>query len=138
MNCNEAAPLLPTYGDGELDPMQSAEVEKHLFTCAECAARRDEQVALSARIKRDVPYFPAPPSMRSRIDAVLAGTPGRTRSRPVWDRWRWLGAGALAGSMATVLAWLMGSAVARMARRDRPRRRSRRRPRPRDAVESSH
>jgi anti-sigma factor RsiW len=111
MNCNEAAPLLPTYGDGELDPMQSAEVEKHLLTCAECAARRDEQVALSARIKRDVPYFPAPPSMRSRIDAVLAGTPGRTRSRPVWDRWRWLGAGALAGSMATVLAWLMGSAL---------------------------
>jgi anti-sigma factor RsiW len=111
MNCNEAAPLLPTYGDGELDPMQSAAVEKHLLTCAECAARRDEQVALSARIKRDVPYFPAPPSMRSRIDAVLAGTPGRTRSRPVWDRWRWLGAGALAGSMATVLAWLMGSAL---------------------------
>jgi anti-sigma factor RsiW len=33
------------------------------------------------------------------------------RSRPVRDRWRWLGAGALAGSMATVLAWLMGSAV---------------------------
>jgi len=111
MNCNEAAPLLPTYSDGELDPMQSAEVEKHLLTCAECAARRDEQVALSARIKRDVPYFPAPPSMRSRIDAVLAGTSGRMRSRPVRYRWRWLGAGALAGSMATVLAWLMGSAV---------------------------
>ena len=111
MNCNEAAPLLPTYGDGELDPMQSAEVEKHLLTCAECAARRDEQVALSTRIKHDVPYFAAPPSMRSRIDAVLAGTPGRMRSRPVRDRWRWLGAGALAGSMATVLAWLMGSAV---------------------------
>jgi len=111
MNCNEAAPLLPTYGDGELDPMQSAAVEKHLLACAECAARRDEQVALSARIKRDVPYFAAPPSMRSRIDAVLAGTPGKTRSRPVWDRWRWLCAGALAGSMATVLAWFMGSAV---------------------------
>ena len=95
MNCNEAAPLLPTYSDGELDPMQSAEVEKHLLTCAECAARRDERVALSARIKRDVPYFPAPPSMRSRIDAVLAGTRGTTRSRPVWDRWRWLGAGEI-------------------------------------------
>src|SRR6202158_5032381 len=111
MNCNEAAPLLPTYGDGELDPMQSAAVEKHLLACVECAARRDEQVALGARIKRDVPYFAAPPSMRSRIDAVLAGTPSTTRSRPIRDRWRWLGAGALAGSMATVLAWFMGSAV---------------------------
>jgi anti-sigma factor RsiW len=109
MNCNEAAELLPTYGDGELDPVQSAAVEKHLLACAECAARRDDQLALSARIKRDVPYFPAPPAMRSRIDALLAGT--ATRSRPLWDRWRWLGTGALAGSMATVLAWFMGSAM---------------------------
>src|SRR5437660_9270723 len=111
MNCNAAVPLLPAYSDGELDPMQSAEVEEHLLTSAECAGRRDEQVALSARIKRDVPYFTAPPSLRSRIDAVLAGTSGRMRSRPVRDRWRWLGAGALAGSMATVIASLMGSAV---------------------------
>ena len=111
MNCNEAAPLLPTYSDGELDPMQSAAVEKHLLACVECAARRDEHAALGARIKRDVPYFAAPPSMRSRIDAVLAATPSTTRSRPIRDRWRWLGAGALAGSMATVLAWFMGSAV---------------------------
>ena len=111
MNCNDAATLLPAYSDGELDPMQSAAVEKHLLGCVECAARRDEQVALGARIKRDVPYFPAPPSMRSRVDAVLAGAAPRSRSRPVRDRWRWLGAGALAGSMATVLAWFMGSAV---------------------------
>jgi anti-sigma factor RsiW len=111
MNCNEAVPLLPTYGDGELDPMQSAAVEKHLLGCAECAARRDEYVSLGARIKRDVPYFAAPPSMRARVDAVLAETPLPARSRPVRDRWRWLGAGALAGSMATVLAWFMGSAV---------------------------
>jgi anti-sigma factor RsiW len=109
MNCNEAAALLPTYSDGELDPVQSAAVEKHLLACVECAARRDDQLALSARIKRDVPYFPAPPALRSRIGAVVAGT--ATRSRPVRDRWRWLGAGAFAGSMATVLAWFMGSAM---------------------------
>jgi anti-sigma factor RsiW len=111
MNCNEAAPLLPTYSDGELDPMQSDAVEKHLLACVECAARRDEHVALGARIKRNVPYFPAPPSMRSRVDAVLAGKSMPARPRPVQDRWRWLGAGALAGSMVTVLTWFMGSAV---------------------------
>jgi len=109
MNCNDAAALLPTYSDGELDPVQSAAVEKHLLACVECAARRDDQLALSARIKRDVPYFPAPPAMRSRIEGLLTGT--ATRSRPVRDRWRWLGAGAFAGSMATVLAWFMGSAM---------------------------
>ncbi|HEV2042770.1 MAG TPA: zf-HC2 domain-containing protein [Casimicrobiaceae bacterium] len=111
MNCNEAAALLPTYSDGELDPMQSAAVEKHLLGCSDCAARRDKQIALGVRIKRDVPYFPAPPTMRSRIDAALAGTLTATRSRPVRDRWRWLGAGAFAGCLATVLAWFMGSAV---------------------------
>ena len=109
MNCNEAAPLLPTYSDGELDPMQSAAVEKHLLACVECAARRDEHVALGARIKRDVPYFAAPPTLRSHVGAVLAGAV--TRPPPARDRWRWLGAGALAGSMATMLAWFMGSAV---------------------------
>jgi anti-sigma factor RsiW len=109
MNCNEAAALLPTYSDGELDPVQGAAVEKHLLDCVECAARRTEQLALGARIKRDVPYFPAPPSLRSRVDAMLAGPV--PRSPRVRDRWRWLGAGALAGSMATMLAWFMGSAV---------------------------
>src|SRR5450631_3062362 len=111
MNCNEAAGLLPAYGDGALDPMQSAAVEQHLLACTDCAGRRDEQVALGVRIKRDAPYFPAPPSMRSRIDAVVAGTRKPARSPPARARWRWLGAGAFAGSMATVLAWLIGSAV---------------------------
>ena len=111
MNCNDAAALLPTYSDGELDPMQSAAVEKHLLGCVECAARRDEHTALGVRIKRDVPYFAAPPGMRSRVDAVLSGSRTRARTRPIRERWRWLGAGALAGSMATVLAWVMGSAV---------------------------
>ncbi len=65
MNCNEITALLAAYGDGELGPMQSAAVEQHLLVCATCAGRRDEQVALSARIKRDVPYFAAQPSIRS-------------------------------------------------------------------------
>ena len=107
MNCNETAALLPTYSDGELDPVQCAEVDKHLLGCVECAARRDEHVALGARIRRDVPYFAAPPSLRSRLDVLLA----KPRPPRLRDRWRWLGAGALAGSMATVLAWFMGSAV---------------------------
>jgi len=111
MNCNETVPLLPTFGDGELDPMQSAAVEKHLLGCVECAAQRDEHVALGARIKRDVPYFPAPPSLRSRIDAALADRRTVTRAQPIRDRWRWLGTGALAGCMATVLAWVVGSSV---------------------------
>jgi anti-sigma factor RsiW len=111
MNCNEASPLLPTYSDGELDPMQSAVVEKHLLGCADCTLQRDEHAALGDRIKRDVPYFPAPPGLRSRIDSVLAATRPDAPTHPVRDRWQWLGAGAVAGCMATMLAWFVGSAV---------------------------
>ena len=31
MNCHEAMPLLPAYSDGELDPVQSAAIEQHVF-----------------------------------------------------------------------------------------------------------
>lgn len=115
MNCNETTALLAAYGDGELDPMQSAGVEQHLLGCGACAERRDQQVALSARIKHEVPYFPAPPSMRSRADAAIARsvTPSRVPRARDSDRgrWRWLSAGVVAGSMATVLAWVTGTAV---------------------------
>ncbi len=111
MNCNEAAPLLPTYSDGELDPVQSSSVEKHLLGCAECTLQRDEHVALGARIKRDVPYFPAPPALRSRVDSLVAAPRQAVRAQPARGRWQWLGTGALAGCIATVLAWFVGSAV---------------------------
>ena len=59
MNCNEAMSLLPVYSDGELDPVQSAEVEKHVLGCADCAARRDELASLRSRIQSEVPYYAA-------------------------------------------------------------------------------
>jgi anti-sigma factor RsiW len=112
MNCNDTTALLAAYGDGELDPMQSAGVEQHLLGCTGCADRRDQQLALGARIKRDVPYYAAPPSMRSRAEATLAAAVVSPRAAPR-DRGRrhWLGAGALAGSMVTVLAWITGNTV---------------------------
>ncbi len=112
MNCNDTIALLAAYGDGELDPMQSARVEQHLHGCAACADQRDRQIALGMRIKRDVPYYSATHSMRSRAEATLAAgvVPARGPARDV-RRWRWLGAGALTGSMVTVLAWITGNTV---------------------------
>jgi anti-sigma factor RsiW len=111
MNCHEAAPLLATFSDGELDPIQSAVVERHLLGCIDCAAQRDQHLALGARIKRDVPYFPAPPSLRSRVEALAAGARAQSRVKAPRQRWQWLSAGALGGCMATVLAWVVGSTV---------------------------
>jgi anti-sigma factor RsiW len=112
MNCNEAMSLLPVYSDGELDPVQSAEIEKHVLGCADCAARRDELAGLRARIHAEVPYYAAPPALRERVRAaIVRGAGARRPARPAGNRWGWLTSGALAGSAATVFAWFIGSAI---------------------------
>lgn len=110
MNCNEAKLMLPAYGDGELDAVQSAALEKHVVGCADCSAERDAQAALRARVRSEAPYYTAPASLQARIRAAIAQVPGAS-GVPARERWRWLSAGALAGSAATVLAWFLGSAV---------------------------
>ncbi len=111
MNCNETGVLLASYSDGELDPIKSAAIEKHLLGCAECAARRDELSSLRARIRTEVPYYAAPPALRTRVLGVAGRSRPSAAARPLRERWRWLSAGALAGSAATVLAWFLGTAV---------------------------
>ena len=112
MNCHEATALLPAYSDGELDPAQSAAIEKHVLGCTDCAVRRDELASLRSRIHSEVPYYKAPPALHARVKAALArATDTLPPARPARDRWHWLTAGALAGSAATVFAWFVGSAV---------------------------
>jgi anti-sigma factor RsiW len=113
MNCHEAISLLPVYSDGELDPVQSAEIEKHVLGCADCAARRDELARLRSRIQTEVPYYTATPALHERVRAALAraGSARPKAARSPGNRWRWLSAGALAGSAATVFAWFIGSAI---------------------------
>ncbi|TMH56234.1 MAG: anti-sigma factor [Betaproteobacteria bacterium] len=112
MNCNEAMSLLPVYADGELDPVQSAEIEKHVLGCPDCAARRDELASLRSRIQTEVPYYAAPATLRERVRAAIARGAGlREPVRPPANRWGWLTSGALAGSAATVFAWFIGSAI---------------------------
>src|SRR5947209_1646300 len=110
MNCDQAMNLLPIYSDGELDAVQSAEIEKHVLGCAECAARRDQLAALKSRIQSEVPYYTAPPALRERVRAAIERGVEHTLPRPFTpNRWRWLTTGALAGSAATVFAWFIGS-----------------------------
>jgi anti-sigma factor RsiW len=113
MNCHEAMSLLPVYSDGELDSVQSAELEKHILGCPDCAAQRDELTRLRARIRSEVPYYAATPTLRERVRAMIArGFSGDSpATRAPGNRWRWLAAGALSGSAATVFAWFIGSAV---------------------------
>lgn len=110
MDCHETTALLQAYSDSELDPVRSATIERHLVGCADCAARRDELVALRERIRAEAPYYPAPQAVRARaLAAIEAATVAPAPPRR--ERWSWLTAGAFAGSAATVFAWFVGSAA---------------------------
>ena len=110
MNCVEASPLIAAYADDEAGKADDAALRVHLGTCRECAQRLEGVRALKVRLKAEVPYFRAPPTLRERMAAVARAAPdGEREGRGL--RWRWLTAGALAGSAATVLAWLLAGAV---------------------------
>jgi anti-sigma factor RsiW len=112
MNCNEAAATIAAYSDGEVDRLRSHTIGKHLRTCASCAAKHQELLALRARIRAEVPYFNAPPALRERVLATLAdATPARGNGARSNDRWRWLTGGALAGCAATIVAWVICTAI---------------------------
>jgi anti-sigma factor RsiW len=113
MNCHRVEALVSPYADGEVGHFLRLSIERHLRTCAGCAAKHRDLLALRARLRAEATYFKAPPELRTRVLALLAdaraATPLHPGPRP--DRWRWLAGGALAGCAATVLAWVVGSAV---------------------------
>ncbi len=67
MNCHEAGTLVARYVDGEVDNIQARSIEQHLRTCAACAAKHDDMLALRAQIRAEVPYFAATPALRERV-----------------------------------------------------------------------
>ena len=113
MNCNEAGTLVAGYADGEIEGLRVRSIEQHLRGCAACTTQYQSVLTLRARIRAEVPYFPAPAALRTRVRSLLAATQAVAppRARPEPDRWRWLSGGALAGCAATVLAWVVGIAV---------------------------
>ncbi len=113
MNCHQALPLVAAYVDGEMDRLQRLSLERHFRACAACAAERESLSVLRSRFRAEVPYFTAPPALRARIETGLRVAPDlrAPAPRPEGSRWRWLSAGALAGCMATVLAWFVGSTI---------------------------
>lgn len=114
MNCHDAAHRIPAYCDGELDAMTSAEVERHLVACLACSEERDALRGLRTRIRAEVPYHAAPPSLRERV----RGMASVAASSPREPRWQWLATGVAMGCVASVLAWFVGTAMLQSHERD--------------------
>ncbi|MCW3056012.1 MAG: putative transrane anti-sigma factor, partial [Chthonomonadales bacterium] len=56
MDCKEFGALLPGYLDGELEIMQSVEVEKHLDICETCRETVENQCALQSALHASALY----------------------------------------------------------------------------------
>src|SRR5690349_13294210 len=104
MSCNEAL-RVHAYFDGELDAAASAEIERHLETCPDCAVLlRDIEETRSA-LRKDVPYHRASDELYERIAGALDREEGKRLPRmPASWTARSFITGALGGSGLTALA----------------------------------
>src|SRR6266853_3525769 len=113
MNCKQAETLVAAHADGEVDALRNYSIKKHLLGCAGCVARYQSLQDLRARIRAEVPYFVASPTLHARVRATVGAVRASMppRSRPTSDRWRWLTGGVLAGCTASAFAWMLGTTV---------------------------
>jgi len=120
MNCNEAVALVAAHADGEIDRLRGHSLTKHLRGCAQCAEKHEAVLALRRRLHAEIEYHLAPPALKQRVVAALAAAePSFALKTPSpISRWRWMGAGALAGCAVTVFAWMISTALLDTRARD--------------------
>ena len=70
MACHEAL-RLQAYFDGELDASASAEIERHLESCRECAALLRSWETVRSAMRREAVYHRASPELESRVAKML-------------------------------------------------------------------
>ncbi|HEY0224231.1 MAG TPA: anti-sigma factor [Pseudolabrys sp.] len=107
MNCEEANVLLHALIDGELDAGHAREVEAHIASCPECAARYREFQDFRGAMKPASLRFTAPASLRSRIEGKLPAPLAVTASRRSVIKGFAFGAGASAIAASGLLVMVM-------------------------------
>jgi anti-sigma factor RsiW len=113
VECERARKLIDAYVDRELAVDVSAEIERHIETCAACRALSESRHALSAHLKDPALHLAAPDGLRRRIaDAIAAESPPAAR-RPARRQWLQLAAASVAaavlGSGTTYLSLMNGA-----------------------------
>lgn len=71
MSCNETAPLLDAWSDGELDLVMSLQVEAHLRNCPACRARQQGIGAVRAAVASAQLYTPVPRALQRDVEGRL-------------------------------------------------------------------
>jgi mycothiol system anti-sigma-R factor len=100
MACEQPKTHLHAYLDGELDAAGMATFERHLETCADCAAALDAEQSLRRSLQQAELYERAPESLRRKVRIATAPTPARASAHP--GAWRWL---AVAAALIIAILW---------------------------------
>lgn len=87
MTCKSALALIEPYIDGELDAAQSAEVQRHIDECHDCAAAHRRLTNLSADLRALAPRYAAPQELRSRIMQSIRRQPIEIPRRRAVTSW---------------------------------------------------
>ena len=100
MNCPETQALIHGYVDGELDLIQSLEIEQHIQECSACAHSHTSLQAVRVAIQDGSLYFQTPPGLAQRIQSSVRRASHAERA-PRARPWRLL---AVAASLALIMA----------------------------------
>jgi anti-sigma factor RsiW len=108
MNHDEAAKLLGTYRDGELDLATCLKLEEHLSGCPSCQEKLAGEQELVGFIQSETPRFKASPFLKTRIQAILREEKSSSATIP-W--WKHLSLGSTFSGLAGAAAVLVILAV---------------------------
>jgi anti-sigma factor RsiW len=101
MTCEEARVLLHGLIDGELNRVNTREVEDHAASCPRCAAELAQFQQMRIAMKHESMTFAPPAALRARIEAAL---PNPVSPRTAPSRRRLLQGFALGTALATAAA----------------------------------
>lgn len=105
MNCAEIRKFLHAHADGELDIANSLELERHLKTCAACAAENNSLQSLRAALRDSGLAYCAPKSLHKKVWQITRPANEEIPTREIsWQwLWQWLAAGATALAVLTLI-----------------------------------
>ena len=114
MSCQRAPEQIHGYIDGELDPVNNLEMERHIQECQVCASTYRSQTALRSLLRDRSLYYPASEKLKKRVQSVVRKEAKSERSpRPF--AWRWVAVGASLALMLLigVIMWRVLPGISR-------------------------
>jgi hypothetical protein len=103
MRCDQVRDLASELALGIAEGEERDAALRHLDGCGGCRQLVSELSSVGDELLELAPAHDPPAGFESRVLAALAEPPGRWRSRPLVQRWRWLAAAAAAVVLAAAL-----------------------------------